>query len=51
MGMDRMRQQQMRRKMEDMDHRISGQSQRMKRDDDDVDRHSRYYDEDRLIVA
>lgn len=46
MGMDRMRQQHMGRMMEDMDHRTTG-SWRMQRDDDDMDRRSRYRDEDR----
>ncbi|QOZ51881.1 hypothetical protein XH90_11235 [Bradyrhizobium sp. CCBAU 53338] len=47
MGMDRMRQQHMGRMMEDMDHRTMGRNQRMQRDDEDRDRHSRYYDDDR----
>ena len=47
MGMDRMRQQHMGRMMEDMDHRTMGRNQRMQRDDEDMDRHSRYYDDDR----
>ena len=42
MGMDRMRQQHMGRMMEDMDHRTTGRNWR-----DEMDRHSRYYDEDR----
>jgi len=45
MGMDRMRQQRMGRMMDDMDHRTTGRSQRMQRDDD-MDRRSRF-DEDR----
>lgn len=47
MGMDRMRQQHMGRMMEDMDRRTTGGNSRMQRDDDDIDRRSRYYDEDR----
>ncbi len=43
MGMDHMRQHHMGRMMEDMDHRTIGRSH----DDEDMDRHSRYYDEDR----
>ena len=46
-GMDRMRQQHMGRMMEDMDHRTMGRNQRMQRNEDEMDRHSRYYDEDR----
>lgn len=47
MGMDRMRQQHMGRMMEDMDHRTTGGNWRTQRDDEDVDRRSRYRDEDR----
>lgn len=47
MDMDRMRQRHMGRMMEDMDHRTTGGNWRMQRDDDDMDRHSRYRDEDR----
>lgn len=47
MGMDRMRQQHMGRMMEDMDHRTTGGNWRAQRDDEDVDRRSRYRDEDR----
>lgn len=46
-GMDRMRQQHMGRMMEDMDHRTTGGNWRMQRDDEDMDRRSRYRDEDR----
>lgn len=42
MGMDRMRQQHMGRMMEDMDRRTTGGNSRMQRDDDDIDRRSRY---------
>lgn len=46
-GMDRMRQQHMGRMMEDTDHRTTGGNWRMQRDDEDMDRRSRYRDEDR----
>ena len=47
-GMDRMRRQQhMGRMMEDTDHRTTGGTWRMQRDDEDMDRRSRYRDEDR----
>ena len=46
-GMDRMRPEHMRRMMEDMDHRNTGGNWRMQRDDEDMDRRSRYRDEDR----
>ncbi|MBR0994574.1 hypothetical protein JQ580_28060 [Bradyrhizobium japonicum] len=47
-GMDRMRRQQhMGRMMEDTDHRTTGGNWRMQRDDEDMDRRSRYRDEDR----
>ena len=45
--MDRMRQQHMGRMMEDMDHRTTGGNWRTQRDDEDMDRRSRYGDEDR----
>jgi pyruvate/2-oxoglutarate dehydrogenase complex dihydrolipoamide acyltransferase (E2) component len=45
--MDRMRQQHMRRMMEDMDHRTTGGNWRTQRDDEDMDRRSRFRDEDR----
>ncbi|WP_158670499.1 hypothetical protein [Bradyrhizobium guangdongense] len=47
MDMDRMRQRHMGRMMDDMDHRTTGGNWRMQRDDDDMDRRSRYRDEDR----
>lgn len=47
MGMDRMREQHMGRMMEDMDHRTTGGNWRTQRDDEDMDRRSRYRDEDR----
>ncbi len=48
MGMVRMRQNRMGRMMDqDMDHRTTGRSSRMQRDDDDMDRHSRSFDDDR----
>ncbi|MGJ4900470.1 hypothetical protein ACQR0V_02810 [Bradyrhizobium sp. HKCCYLS2058] len=47
MGMDRMRQHRMGRMMDqDMDHRTTGRSSRMQRDDD-MDRRSSSFDEDR----
>ncbi|SFJ80175.1 hypothetical protein [Bradyrhizobium sp. Gha] len=46
-GMDRMRQEHTGRMMQDMDHRTMGGGWRMQRDDDDMDRQSRYRDEDR----
>jgi hypothetical protein len=47
MGMDRMRQHRMGRMMDqDMDHRTTGRNSRMQRDDD-TDRRSRSFDEDR----
>ena len=46
MGMDRMRQKHMGRMMEDMGHCTTGRNCRMQRDDGDMDRRSRYSDED-----
>ena len=46
-GMDGMRQQHTGRMMEDMDHRSMGGNWRTQRDDEDMDRRSRFRDEDR----